>query len=90
MMPFGLCNALPTLERLMEQLLATIPRNKCVVYLDNLLVHAVDFHGSLVKVLLAIWQVGLKLHLKKCHLLQWAVKFQDYVVGGLANPQGPL
>ncbi|KAG1926663.1 hypothetical protein F2P79_024745 [Pimephales promelas] len=42
-MPFGLCNAPATFERLMERVLKDIPRTRCVVYLDDLLVHARDF-----------------------------------------------
>ncbi|KAJ8364485.1 hypothetical protein SKAU_G00133160 [Synaphobranchus kaupii] len=36
-MPFGLCNAPATFERLMERVLAAVPRSRCVVYLDDLL-----------------------------------------------------
>uniref|UniRef100_A0AAV2M0R0 Gypsy retrotransposon integrase-like protein 1 n=1 Tax=Knipowitschia caucasica TaxID=637954 RepID=A0AAV2M0R0_KNICA len=46
-MPFGLCNAPATFERLMERVLADIPRSHCVVYLDDLLVHASDFSKAL-------------------------------------------
>lgn len=46
-MPFGLCNTPATFERLMERILADIPRSRCVVYLDDLLAHAADFHGAL-------------------------------------------
>lgn len=69
-----LCNAPPTFENLMEQVLATIPCNKCVVYLDDIFVHAADFHGFLANL--------LKLHPKNCDLLQREVKFLGHVVGG--------
>ena len=46
-MPFGLCNAPATFERMMERVLAGVPRSRCVVYLDDLLVHARDFGGAL-------------------------------------------
>ncbi|CAI5661243.1 unnamed protein product [Oreochromis niloticus] len=46
-MPFGLCNAPATFERLMERVLVNIPRSRCVVYLDDLLVHGGDFDSAL-------------------------------------------
>ena len=46
---FGLCNGSTTFECLMERdgVLADVPQSCCVVYLDDLLVHAVDFEGAL-------------------------------------------
>lgn len=87
LMPFGLCNSLPTFERLIELVLAT----KSL----DVLVHAADFQGSLQKlweVLLAIQQAGLKLQPKKCHLLQQEVKFVGHVVGdeGVATDPGKV
>ena len=46
-MPFGLCNAPATFERMMERVLAGVPQSRCVVYLDDLLVYARDFGGAL-------------------------------------------
>ncbi|KAK2920525.1 hypothetical protein Q8A73_000010 [Channa argus] len=46
-MPFGLCNAPATFERLMERVLKDIPRSRCVVYLDDLLVHAKGFKDAI-------------------------------------------
>ncbi|RXN24698.1 Retrovirus-related Pol poly from transposon [Labeo rohita] len=60
-MPFGLCNAPATFERLMERVLKDIPRTRCVVYLDDLLVHAKDFDQAvhnLREVLTAIRSAG--------------------------------
>ncbi|KAF0043659.1 hypothetical protein F2P81_004996 [Scophthalmus maximus] len=37
--PFGLCNAPATFERLMEKVLVDMPPERCLVYLDDLLVH---------------------------------------------------
>ena len=77
-MPFGLCNAPATFERLMERVLAHIHRKQCVVYLDDLLVHARDFEldlQNLRQVFQAIRAAGLRLHPKKCNLLQRETRF---------------
>ena len=37
-MPFGLCNAPATFEAMMETLLADLLWEKCLVYLDNIIV----------------------------------------------------
>ena len=91
-MPFGLCNAPATFERMMERVLADIPRSHCVVYLDDLLVHARDFGGALAnlrEVLAAIRQAGLRLNPAKCSLLTRETLFLGHVVserGVATNP----
>lgn len=70
-MPFGLCNAPAIFERLMERVLADVPRSRCVVYLDDLLVHANDFDralSNLREVFTAIRQAGLWLNPAKSSL----------------------
>ncbi|KAI4877894.1 hypothetical protein NFI96_002308 [Prochilodus magdalenae] len=46
-MAFGLRNAPATFERLMERVLAGIPKERCVVYLDDVLAHAPTFDDAL-------------------------------------------
>ncbi|KAG1957220.1 thy-1 membrane glycoprotein [Pimephales promelas] len=82
-MPFGLCNAPATFERLMERVLKDIPRTRCVVYLDDLLVHARDFDQAvhnLREVLTAIRSAGLRLNPAKCNLLTRQTQFLGHVV----------
>ncbi|KAI2646047.1 Retrovirus-related Pol polyprotein [Labeo rohita] len=82
-MPFGLCNAPATFERLMEQVLQGIPRESCLVYLDDILVHGKDFESALSAldlVITRIAQAGLKLHPDKCQLMQKAVTFLGHYV----------
>ncbi|KAL1270911.1 hypothetical protein QQF64_029927 [Cirrhinus molitorella] len=82
-MPFGLCNAPATFERLMEQVLQGIPRESCLVYLDDTLVHGKDFDSvlsALNLVMTRIAQAGLKLHPEKCQLIQKAITFLGHYV----------
>ncbi len=82
-MPFGLCNAPATFERLMEQVLQGILRESCLVYLDDILVHGKDFESALSAldlVMTRIAQAGLKLHPEKCQLMQKAVTFLGHYV----------
>uniref|UniRef100_A0A8C8DY55 ribonuclease H n=1 Tax=Oryzias sinensis TaxID=183150 RepID=A0A8C8DY55_9TELE len=82
---FGLCNAPATFARLMDKVLAGVPRQQCLVYLDDILVHGSSFEaalGSLRLVLTRIRTVGLKLHPDKCHFMQREVFFLGHKVGG--------
>jgi len=60
-MPFGLCNAPATFQRLMETVLAGLTRKKCVVYLDDILVMGSSFEeylDNLTEVLQRLWKAG--------------------------------
>ncbi|KAK7884629.1 hypothetical protein WMY93_027752 [Mugilogobius chulae] len=84
-LPFGLCNAPATFERLMEKVLADIPRQECLVYLDDILVHGNSFETaleSLRQVLHRISVAGLKLHPNKCCFMKKELEFLGHKVGG--------
>ncbi|KAL7839003.1 hypothetical protein SRHO_G00256610 [Serrasalmus rhombeus] len=84
-MAFGLQNAPATFERLMERVLAGIPKERCILYLDDLLAHAPTFDEALAcleQVIGAIKAANLRLHPKKCLLLQRKVQFLGHVVSG--------
>ncbi|CAI5649839.1 unnamed protein product [Oreochromis niloticus] len=87
-MPFGLCNAPATFERLMERVLVNIPRSRCVVYLDDLLVHGGDFDSALShlsEVFSAIRRAGLRLNPAKCRLLARETTFLGHVISAQAE-----
>ena len=92
-MPFGLCNAPATFQRLMEAVLAGLARNVCVVYLDDILVMGATFAEHLVnlsRVLTRLREAGLRLKPTKCHLVQEQVEFLGHVVsatGVSADPE---
>ncbi|KAM6968624.1 retrovirus-related Pol polyprotein from transposon 412 [Tautogolabrus adspersus] len=92
-MPFGLCNAPATFERLMERVLVDIPLSRCVVYLDDLLVHANDFDSALAnleEVFTAIRGAGLRLNPAKCHLLTRETAFLGHVVSAHGVATDPV
>ena len=70
-MPFGLCNAPATFQRLMEEVLRGLAREKCLVYLDDVLVigRTFDEHlSNLREVFNRLSEAGLKLKPAKCKL----------------------
>ena len=91
-MPFGLCNAPATFERLMEQVLAGLPLSVCLLYLDDILVPGTDFHTavkSLEVVFDRLLEAGLKLSPKKCSLFRREVKFLGHVVSSSGLTMDP-
>ena len=82
-MPFGLCNAPATFERLMEKVLAGLPLTVCLIYLDDILVPGrtfTDHTKNLRVVLLRLRGAKLKLSPKKCVLFQCQVKLFGHIV----------
>ena len=72
-MPFGLCNAPATFQRLMDLVLSGILWTECLVYLDDVIVLGATFEEhiqALQAVLCRIRGAGLKLKLSKCVFLQ--------------------
>ena len=82
-MPFGLCNAPATFQRLMENVLMGLTREKCIVYLDDVLVLGRTFSehlSNLREVFSRLHRAGLKLKPSKCKLGQKEVVYLGYVV----------
>ena len=72
-MPFGLVNAPATFQRLMELVLSGLARQKCLVYLDDVVLvgSTLEEHNSnLAEVLKRIRQAGDRLKPKKCKFAQ--------------------
>ena len=82
-MPFGLCNAPATFQRLMQQCLSGQLAESLLIYLDDIILFSPDFQSHLQhldQVFERLWRHGLKLRLDKCTLLQTEVKFLGHVV----------
>ena len=88
-MPFGLCNAPATFERLMDQVLCGMRWSRCLVYLDDVISFGKSIPEALAhleEVLARLSDVGLQLKAKKCTFMQTEVGFLGHIVGrtGLA------
>lgn len=77
-MPFGLCNAPSTFEKLMENILTGLQWKMLLIYLDNVII----FGSSVTKVidrlkivLQRFRDARLKLKPKKCHLFKKEVGY---------------
>lgn len=82
-MPFGLCNAPSTYSRLVQMALDRLPPGFALGYLDDIIVHS----SSLSEHLQHLRQVvnlhvscGMKLNLKKCHLVRTEVVYLGHLV----------
>ena len=86
-MPFGLCNAPATFERLMETVLAGLQGHICLIYLDDIIVTRKSFENmirNLSTVFDRFKESGLKLKARKCTLFATVVEF----LGHLVSPKG--
>ena len=82
-MPFGLCNAPATFQRLMQATMSDLAFQIVLVYLDDLLVFSPTFQDHLVRletVLRRLRETGLKVKVEKCHFLQPEVRFLGHQV----------
>ena len=82
-MPFGLCNAPATFERLMEKVLKNLISKICFVYLDDVIVFGKSFEemiSNLREVFLRLREANLKINPKKCTFLSKEVKYLGHVI----------
>ena len=82
-MPFGLCNAPATFQRLMDLVLAGLQWEHCLVYLDDVIVFGRNFPEHLKNLQMVferLRQAGLKLKPSKCAFFQREVRYLGHVV----------
>ena len=82
-MPFGLANAPASFERLMEHVLMGLQWQKCLIYLDDVIVFGKSFDEAmknLVVILERFRKANLKLKAKKCSLFKKSVTYLGHVV----------
>ncbi|UYV63913.1 K02A2.6-like [Cordylochernes scorpioides] len=82
-MPFGLCNAPATFERLMELVLRGLTWKTCLVYLDDVMVMGRTFEEhlkNLQEIFNRFKAANLGLNPRKCQLFQKKVEFLGHTV----------
>lgn len=82
-MPFGLCNAPATFERLMESVLRGMLHKGVLVYLDDVSIHATTLDEEfalLEEVLCRLEKANLKLNPKKCRFFSQEITFLGHRV----------
>ena len=92
-MPFGLCNAPATFQRLINMVLAGLQWTNCLVYLDDVIVMGRTFEEhlrNLAAVFDRLQEANLKLQPQKCIFAKKQVSFLGHIVspaGIAADPE---
>ncbi|CAF0881315.1 unnamed protein product, partial [Brachionus calyciflorus] len=81
-MPFGLCNAPPTFQRLMDDLLKNLTWVACLVYLDDVIVFAIDFETHIERLdqVLTRFRSYLNLKPSKCKFAMEEVSYLGFKI----------
>lgn len=82
-MPYGLCNAPATFQRLMDMVLAGMQWKSCLVYLDDVIIVGKTFQDhlrNLREVFQQLREAGLKLKPTKCDFCSLQVEFLGHIV----------
>ena len=82
-MPFGLCNAPATFQRLMDTVLRDILWQYVIVYVDDINIGSKSFDDHLLhleQVFLRLRQAGLKLSPEKCFFFEQKLPFLGHVI----------
>ena len=82
-MPFGLCGAPCTFQKIVQTILSEENNKSCLIYLDDIIVFGktLSEHNSrLEKVLQKLYSAGVKLSRQKCTFGRPSVKFLGHIV----------
>ena len=82
-MPFGLCNAPATFQRLMDLVLSGLQWAQCLVYLDDIIILGRTFEEHIQNIRLVLQRLreaGLKIKPSKCTFFQQKVCYLGHVI----------
>ena len=82
-LPFGLCGAPATFQRLMQRAMSGFLFEFLLIYLDDLLIYSGSFKEHLIslrKIMNRIREIGVKLNPAKCQLARQEVKFLGHKI----------
>ena len=91
-LPFGLCNAPSTFERLMDRVLQGLRWQILLVYLDDVIIFSRTIQEHLDRldvVFSTLAKSGLKLKPRKCHLFKREVLYLGHIVSPLGISTDP-
>ncbi|KAK0134254.1 Retrovirus-related Pol polyprotein from transposon opus [Merluccius polli] len=91
-MPFGLCNAPSSFQRLMERIFGDERYQSLLLYLDDIVIFSPSFSSHLQRlemVLGRLQQYNLKLRLDKCSFFQTEVRYLGHVISPLGVATDP-
>ena len=82
-MPFGLCNAPSTFQRLMEHILQEELRKFCFIYIDDIIIFSPSFEKHLEHIEIIfkkLREANLKLKASKCNFAKESTAFLGHIV----------
>ena len=82
-MPFGLCNARATFQRLMEHCMGEMNLRDCLIYLDDVIIFSTTFEEHLERLEAVFERLkdhNLKLKASKCEFMKSCVTYLGHVV----------
>ena len=91
-MPFGLCNAPGTFQRLMERIFGDQSLQSLLLYLDDIVIFSTTFSQHLQRLDLVLSRLRhhqLKLKLSKCHFFQSQVQYLGHIVSAAGVATDP-
>src|SRR6185295_16510235 len=84
-MPFGLMNAPPTFQHLMDQVFYDVTWKFVLVYMDDIIIYSrtlIEHYHHLERVFQLLLDAGLKLNLDKCDFFKKQILFLGHLVSG--------